>query len=52
MFGITVEVSQFYNVAIEKQGFLTGLQIFLPILLQLEGVMVLPGKGDIGREKE
>lgn len=52
MFGITVEVSQFYNVAIEKQGFLTGLQNFLLLLLQFEGVMVLPGMGDIGRETE
>lgn len=51
-FGIIVEVSQFHKVGIEKQGFLTGLEIFLLPFLQLEGIMSLSGKGDIGEKKK
>lgn len=50
-FEITEGVSQFCKRGTEKQGFLTGLEIFILLFLQLEGFMGLPRKGDIWREE-
>lgn len=49
--GTTVVDSQCHDVGLEKLGFVAGVDIVL-LFLQLEEIMILPGRGDIGGKKE